>query len=103
MATYEIPVIHALMVRPEIQESDIDCIMGHEQAVRQCEQTLKRYYGDIPRIGGTGNLVDNASIAEAIHTGILPKTTASIGHASLAEIYGLKIIREHIEDRDDNR
>jgi chorismate mutase / prephenate dehydratase len=103
VANYEIPVSHALMTLPDTRDEDIDCIMGHEQAVKQCEQTLKRYYGDTPRIGGTGNLISSSNIAEAIATGILPRTTASIGHHSLADIYGLKVVREHIEDRVDNR
>jgi prephenate dehydratase len=103
VANYEIPISHSLMTLPDIRDEDIDCIMGHEQAVKQCEQTLRKYYGDIPRIGGTGNLISSSNIAEAIANGILPQTTASIGHHSLADIFGLQVVREHIEDRSDNR
>jgi chorismate mutase / prephenate dehydratase len=103
VANYEIPISHSLMTLPDIRNEDIDCIMGHEQAVKQCEQTLRKYYGDIPRIGGTGNLISSSNIAEAIANGILPQTTASIGHHSLADIFGLQVVREHIEDRSDNR
>ena len=47
--------------------------------------------------------MDNAAIAEGVATGKLPKHIASIGHASLAEIYGLTIVKRDIQDRSDNR
>lgn len=100
---YEIPIIHALMIQRDASIEDITTIMGHDQALRQCEKNLARLYPDREKRPGAGNLTDNASIAEAVAHGELPHSVASIGHASLAEIYGLKVIRNSIQDRDDNR
>jgi prephenate dehydratase len=100
---YEIPIIHALMIHPDAEIENITTIMGHDQALRQCEQNLMSLFPNIEKMAGTGDLTDNASIAEAVAHGTLPLTTASIGHASLADIYGLQIIENNIQDRDDNR
>lgn len=100
---YEIPIIHALMKHPDAIIDDITTIMGHDQALRQCEQTLAKWYPSSIKRAGTDSLTDNASIAEAVAQGKLPNNTACIGHASLAEIYWLTIIQENIQDRNDNR
>ena len=100
---YEIPIIHALMIRRDASIEDITTIMGHDQALRQCEKNLEKLYPRIEKRAGRDDLTDNASIALAVGNGRLPPTTASIGHASLAEIYGLKVIYDSIQDRDDNR
>lgn len=99
---YAIPVKHCLMIHKEAKLEYITTIMGHEQAICQCKQTLDRLYTDREKKGWISNLTDNASIAEAVSDGTLPKSVASIGHESLAEIYGLKIIERDIQDRDDN-
>lgn len=103
IANYEIPVVHALMVHTDVDIEDVVNIMGHEQAICQCEKTLSRDFPDKLRIGGVDNLTDNASIAEAVANGTLPNTTASVGHVSLADIYGLRVVQNNIQDRDDNR
>lgn len=99
---YAIPVRHCLMIHSESMIEDIDTIMGHEQAIRQCEQTLEKKFPHLKKIWGTGELIDNAAIAESVASGKLPKSTANIGHESLAEIYWLKIIERNIQDRNDN-
>ncbi len=100
---YEIPIRHALLIHPEADPDAITCIMWHGQALRQCDTNLTRLYPHAEKRAGADNLTDNASIAEAVGNGSLPRTTASVGHRSLADIYGLKIIHEDIQDRDDNR
>ena len=103
VTSYEIPILHALMIHPDALPEDITTIMGHDQALRQCEKTLARLYPDREKRAGTENLTDNASIAEAVAHGQLPRSVASIGHVSLADIYGLRILHTNIQDRDDNR
>lgn len=99
---YAIPVRHCLMIHPEAKQKDITTIMWHEQAIRQCEKTLEKLFPNAEKIWWTWNLTDNASVAEWVANGTLPITTASIGHESLADIYGLTIIERDIQDRDDN-
>ncbi len=103
LAVQEIPVHHALMIHPEASIEGISIIMGHDQAIRQCEQTLEKLFPQIPKGAGEGEYMDNAAIAEGVATGKLPHNIASIGHASLAEIYGLTIVKQDIQDRSDNR
>jgi chorismate mutase / prephenate dehydratase len=102
MTHYAIPVRHCLMIHPNTKIEDITTIMGHEQAIRQCEKTLDRLFPEKEKRWGDGNLTDNASVAEAVANGKLPPHIASIWHDSLAEIYGLTLIERDIQDRDDN-
>lgn len=103
LAVQEIPVHHALMIHPEANIEGISIIMGHDQAIRQCENTLIALFPHIPKVAGVGEYMDNAAIAEGVATGKLPKHIASIGHASLADIYGLMVVQENLQDRSDNR
>lgn len=64
LATEEISVHHALMIHLEASIEDISIIMGHDQAIRQCEQTLETLFPQIPKVSGTGEYMDNAAIAE---------------------------------------
>ena len=99
---YRIAVRHSLLMYPDITASDITAIMWHEQALKQVKNTLAEHFPDIPKIPGTGELIDNAAIAQAISNWDLPQTTVSVGHESLADIYGLEVLERDIQDRDDN-
>ncbi len=100
---YHIPVKHSLLLHPNASIDSIDTIMGHEQAIQQCKTNLTKMYPHCKKIGGTDLLTDNASIAEAVANGTLPKTTAAIGHESLASLYNLKIHKKNIQDQNDNQ
>lgn len=80
VATHEIQIQHALMIHPDAEISDLDTIMGHDQAIKQCEENLKKYFPNIETRAGTDALIDNAAIAEAVGNGKLPHSTGSIGH-----------------------
>ena len=103
VATHEIKIEHALMIHPESELSEIHTIMGHDQALKQCEKNLEKYFPEKEKIPGKVELTDNAAIASAVTSGKLDRSIGSIGHRSLAEIYGLKIAKENLQDRDDNR
>lgn len=102
LKNYHISVRHSLLLHPDAKIEDIDTIMWHEQAIRQCENNLQKFFPNVAKIGGTGELTDNASIAEAIANGKLPKNVACIGNKILADIYPLVITKENIQDREDN-
>lgn len=53
-------------------------------------------------MGGTGDLTDNASIAEAISLGKLGKNVACLGNEILGKMYDLKLFVEDLQDREDN-
>ena len=100
---YEIPIEHSLLALPWVHRNEIGMIMGHDQALRQCQWTLRSVFSDVECIAGTGEYMDNAAIAAGISDGSIAWNTACIGHRSLADIYGLEIIEDHMEDRKDNR
>lgn len=99
---YAISVEHSLLLYPDTPIEQITTIMWHEQAVRQCEVTLKKLFPNANTLGGTWDLTDNASIAAALASWQLPRNIAAIGHRSLANIHSLQIYQENIHDRHDN-
>lgn len=103
ITTHEIEIQHSLLIHPDIDISYITEIMWHDQAIRQCIKHLETDFPWITYKAGSWELTDNAAIARAVGNGNLPKNTGSIGHRSLADIYGLKVAKENLQDRDDNR
>lgn len=103
IASHEIEIRHSLLIHPDMDIADIREIMWHDQAIRQCIHHLKTDFSEMTYRSGSWEFTDNSAIASAIAHGKLPKNTGSIGHYSLADIYGLKVVKENIQDRDDNR
>lgn len=102
LQNYSIPVKHSLFLHKDAKIKEIDTIMAHEQAIRQCEKNLQKNFPWKKYIGGTGELTDNASIAEAISLGKLGKNVACLGNEILGEMYDLNLFRENLQDREDN-
>jgi prephenate dehydratase len=51
---------------------------------------------------GAGDLVDPATVGEAIAGGRLPRNVATISNYLIAEAHGLKIVDQNLQDREDN-
>lgn len=102
VAHYAIKVEHCILARVWSRLEDISIIMAHEQALRQCSSNLLKLYPEKSLQSGEGEWSDNARIARGIAHGELPKNTACLGHKSLAELYGLQILAEWLQDRIDN-
>lgn len=99
---FEIKIAHALMIRPDQDFTQIDQIMCHPQVLAQCQRNLKKYYPDFKQTSGEGEWVDNAKTAEALATRQLSDQTAVMGSKILAEIYGLQIIQDNLQDAEEN-
>lgn len=99
---FEIKIAHALMIRPDQEFSKIDTIMCHPQVFAQCKDTLARQYPHLKQVSGTGEFIDNAKTAEALSTRQLPDTVAVMGSKALAEIYGLVVLEDNLQDLKDN-
>jgi len=99
---YAIPIQHTLMSHPDASIDDIDTIMTHPQVLKQCRENLMRRYKTLNLTSGTGNLIDHAVVAEHLHAGKLPINIATMGSRVLAEVYGLKIIDEDLQDLKNN-
>jgi prephenate dehydratase len=99
---FEIKIAHALMIRPDQDFAKIDTIMCHPQVFAQCKQTLATKYPHLKQVSGAGELIDNAKTAEALSTRQLPDTVAVMGSKALAEIYGLIVVEDNLQDLKEN-
>ena len=91
---FEINVHHMLLVQKGIHPEQITAITSHDQALKQCRMYLKRRWPDIE----IAEYADTAKAAEDLASGILPSTTAVIAARAAADIYGLEVLEESIQD-----
>ena len=91
---FEIDVHHMLLVQPGTKASEITVIASHDQALKQCRMYLKRAWADAE----IQPYADTAKAAEDLGNGTLPATTAVIAPRRCAELYGLEILEESIQD-----
>lgn len=91
---FEIDVHQNLMVAKGVNPDQITAITSHDQALKQCRMYLKRKWPGIE----LQEYADTAKAAEDLAHGVLPNTTAVIAARRAAELYGLEIIEESIQD-----
>lgn len=99
---FEIKISHALMIRLDAEFSQITEIMSHPQVFAQCKDTLARKYPNLKLASGEGDLIDHAMVAKELGAKKLPKNVATMGSKILAELYGLKIIEDNLQDAKEN-
>lgn len=91
---FEIDVRHCLLAKPGVNVGDIDLIVSHPQGLKQCRMYLRRKWGEIE----LKEYADTAQAAADLHSGILPPKAAVIASQNCAELYGLDILEENIQD-----
>lgn len=96
VAEVELPVVHNLLALPGVERSAVRRVFSHPQALAQCE----RYVRTIPGVEVVATY-DTAGSARLIRDGHL-LDTAAIASARAAEIFGLAILQEGIQDFADN-
>lgn len=89
-----LPIHHNLLAKQE-DVSEIEVIYAHTQALGQCRRWLDQH---LPRV----HRVAVASNAEAAKRASLEDGAAAIASDVAADIYGLSVLRENIEDQADN-
>ncbi len=90
-------VRHSLVAFGELELSEIDTVLTHPQVPGQCERFLR---GEL----GHATVLPATSTAEAVRM-VASKDTpglAALGTTLAAKIYGGAVIREDVQDRDDN-
>ena len=91
-----IPVEHVLMARPGVKEADIRKVYSHPQALSQCEHLFAENRGwEAAPYGNT------ALAARHIAEKGRPDE-AAIASRFAAELFGLNVLREHVNDEDGN-
>ncbi len=91
---FELDVHHMLLVHKGMTASHINTIASHDQALKQCRMYLKRTWPECDIMP----YADTAKAAEDLASGLLPDTTAVIAPRRAAELYGLEILEESIQD-----
>ena len=91
---FEIDVHHNLLVKRGVTAEHVRVITSHDQAIRQCRTYLRRKWPNIDH----KDYADTAKAAEDLASGKLSDSTAVIASLAAAEIYGLDILEESIQD-----
>jgi prephenate dehydratase len=99
---YTLQIEHALMIHPDAKMAEVDTIMAHPQVFEQCETKLAEKYKQLKQVVGEGDLADHAKVAQHLSDGKLPANVAVMGSRVLAQVYGLKIVEEGLQDKKDN-
>ncbi len=91
-----LPISHFLIGCQESSMETIETVESHPVALAQCE----RFFAAHPFLKGVAADDTAGSVKRAVESGNI--TRAAIGGRRAAEIYGGKILREHIEDHAEN-
>nr|XP_023927623.1 arogenate dehydratase/prephenate dehydratase 1, chloroplastic [Quercus suber]POE91703.1 arogenate dehydratase/prephenate dehydratase 1, chloroplastic [Quercus suber] len=91
----QLQVNHCLLGLPGVRKEEIKSVLSHPQALAQCDIMLNNL--GVVRI----NTDDTAGAAQMVaSTGL--RDTGAVASARAAEIYGLDVLAEKIQDDDDN-
>ncbi|EFJ34568.1 hypothetical protein SELMODRAFT_142600 [Selaginella moellendorffii] len=99
----QFPVNHCLLGLPGVKTEELKRVLSHSQALAQCEQTLSK-------LGVTREAVDDtAGAAQARHPFLFGyvsqnnlRDAGAVASARAAQIYGLDVLAEGIQDDSDN-
>ncbi|XP_039012908.1 arogenate dehydratase 3-like [Hibiscus syriacus] len=93
----QLPVHHCLLALPGVRKEYLSRVISHPQALAQCEHTLTKLGLNVTREA----VDDTAGAAEYIATNNL-RDTAAIASARAADLYGLQILADGIQDDSSN-
>ncbi|XP_074558696.1 arogenate dehydratase/prephenate dehydratase 6, chloroplastic-like [Curcuma longa] len=93
----QMPVHHCLLALPGVRKEYLTRVMSHPQALAQCELTLTRLGLNVTR----ESFDDTAGAAEYVANNGL-RDTAAIASARAAELYGLQVLADGIQDDSGN-
>ncbi|KAG5387418.1 hypothetical protein IGI04_038888 [Brassica rapa subsp. trilocularis] len=89
----QLPVHHCLLALPGVSKEFLTCVMSHPQGLAQCERTLTKLGLNVTR-----KAVDNTAVAAEHIAANNLRDTAAIASARAAEIYGLEILEDGLQD-----
>jgi prephenate dehydratase len=92
---HHLRVSHCLMALPSVELADVTRVYSHPQALAQCEKSLKKL--DLPSVVAA----DTAGSARGLKEND-DKTSAALASRLAAQVYGLNILQENMEDNPAN-
>lgn len=95
-AQLNLPISESLAVKPGTAFNDITRVLSHPQPIAQCCQYLRENLPDIP----TETTSSTAAAMRLVAASDEP--IAAIGSKTAAKLYGLEVIKPHIEDNKSN-
>lgn len=90
-----LPIHHCLLALPDTDHREIRIVYSHQQGLSQCRQFLKRNNLE-------GRPFYNTAAAAKMLSKDKPKSTAVIASKLCAELYDLEVIKENLEDTENN-
>ena len=99
---FAIKISHALMMRSDANLAQIREIMTHPQVIAQCKKTLAKKYPSLKHTAGENEMIDPAMVAKYLAEKKLPKNVATIGSKIIADIYGLRVVEDNLQDAKEN-
>ncbi|KAJ7947940.1 Arogenate dehydratase [Quillaja saponaria] len=93
----QLPVHHCLLTLPGVRKEYLNRVISHPQALAQCEHTLTKLGLNVAREA----VDDTAGAAEYVATNNL-RDTAAIASARAAELYGMQVLADGIQDDPSN-
>ncbi|GER39729.1 prephenate dehydratase [Striga asiatica] len=93
----QLPVHHCLLALPGVRKEYLTRVISHPQALSQCENTLTKLGLSVAREA----VDDTAGAAEYIAANGL-RDTAAIASSRAAELYGLEVLADGIQDDSGN-
>ncbi len=91
------PVSHALLARKGIALDQVETVVSHPHASAQCRVSLARL------VPGARVVAANSTSEAAAGAARTGEPTAALGNRLSAEIYGLEVLAEGLEDHPGNR
>ncbi len=91
-----LPVSHFLVACPDATMETIQSVESHPAALAQC----RRFFAAYPHLKAVPADDTAGSVRRAVESGDV--TRAGIGGKRTADLYGGKILREHLEDNSEN-
>ncbi|OIW09043.1 hypothetical protein TanjilG_16270 [Lupinus angustifolius] len=93
----QLPVHHCLLALPGIRKEYLTRVISHPQALAQCEHSLTKLGLNVAREA----VDDTAGAAEFVAANSL-RDTAAIASSRAAELYGLNVLADGIQDDPSN-
>jgi chorismate mutase/prephenate dehydratase len=92
----KLKIEHVLLAKPGVKLAEIREIVSHEQALEQCSEFLKAH----PHIKAT--VLSNTAAAAQYVAQSERRDVAAISSANCAEIYGLSVLTDKVQNSDHN-
>jgi len=91
----KLKVEHCLLAKPGVKLGDVKEVIAHEQALNQCSEFLKN--NNVKITVFSNNAAAAKYVAESDRTDL-----AAIASLDCADLYGLKVLSEHVANTDHN-